>query len=388
MSLSLQRLSRIIVFAALAWLTASHSAILADELSAKETDGKANRTHLIVDSVRDLGVQFMKNDVDVTGQDAASSIVVSEESSLWLFGDTMEGPFESVRDHPLADVLSNTACLVPKQDVAQGILQFEYLKDASGKRPRQVIAFAPDEDRAERRLWAVHGVCVDPFIYVFYHNITLLPGTSVFTSFKLNGMGIARAKIGEYAFERLVAPDGTREFWKGDLPTFGVFVQKLPDDYVYLWGSLGTGMYLARISADSLTSLADYEYLVEAPTLLKPDVAPRWSREFSPTAPLFDSVPNEMSASYNSYLKQFVAVHVHHGEQKLALRTAPAMSGPWSQPEYFHAPEKKDAWTSFYAGKEHPELARDKGRILYVTFVSSSVYAPHLLEVTLNPPRP
>ncbi len=328
---------------------------LAAEESVENTSGgDAARPNQQVQSVRDLGVQFLNNDVNVTGQDAASSIILSDGNALWLFGDTMEGPFESVRDHPLVDVLSNTACLVPQQDASGGIARFEYLKDMSGKRPRQLISFAPDEDRAQRRLWGVHGICIDPFIYVFYHNISLLPGTSVFTSFQLNGMGIARARIGEYQFERLVAPDGTREFWKGDVPTFGVFIQKLSDDYVYLWGSLASGMYLARTTVSSMVTLSDYEYLVEAPTLLNPDVVPVWSKVFKPTAVLFDSVPNEMSASYNPYLKQFIAIHVHHGEQKLALRTAPAICGPWGKPEFFHTPEKKDAWTSFYAGKEQP----------------------------------
>ena len=43
----------------------------------------------------------------------------------------------------------------------------------------------------------------------------------------------------------------------------------------------------------------------------------------------------------------------------------------------------KGADDLFTAGKEHPELRREDGRILYVTYVNSAVYVPHLLEVTL-----
>ena len=49
--------------------------------------------------------------------------------------------------------------------------------------------------------------------------------------------------------------------------------------------------------------------LVEAPTVERPNVVPKWSKTYAPTAVLFDAVPNEMSAAYNPYLKKHVAVH-------------------------------------------------------------------------------
>lgn len=346
-------------------------------------DAPQEKTSL-VESVRDLGVQFEKNPLNITGQDAASSIPLASGQMLWLFGDTLEGTVQSIRNHELSDVLSNTACLVPKQDVSQGIRRFEYLTDRTGKRARQLVLFAADEDRSKHRLWAVHGIEIADEVYVYYHKITMIPGTSVFESFEMNGMGIARARAGEFQFERLVAPDGSREFWKGDVPTFGVFVEKLDDGLIYLWGSLKSGMFLARTRPETLAHVASYEYLVEAPTLQEPHRAARWAKEFAPTAVMFDGVPNEMSASFNRYLGRHVAIYVDYPMQQLALRTAENIFGPWSAPEYFFTPTKSDEWTSFYAGKEHPELAADEGRVLYVTFVSSFVYKPHLLEVRLK----
>ena len=99
------------------------------------------------------------------------------------------------------------------------------------------------------RIWAIHGLTVGSHIYLFYHRITLLKGVDVFTNFKLDGMGIARADNGDLRFTRLKAPDGTHLFWKGTEPTFGVFVTR-SDEYIYLWGSLITGMHLcARVRA-------------------------------------------------------------------------------------------------------------------------------------------
>ena len=36
-----------------------------------------------------------------------------------------------------------------------------------------------------------------------------------------------------------------------------------------------------------------------------------------------------------------------------------------------------------YAGKEHPALAHEGGRIIYVTYIEFEEYYPHLLEITL-----
>ena len=333
--------------------------------------------------VRFLGNQFQENSVAVTGQDGATSIALPSGDAFWLFGDTIEGPFESIRGLALDDKLSSTAALVPAQDVSDGIKQFHFLTQPDGKRPRQIIPFAADEDPAIHRVWPIHGVCVNNDVYVFYHRISLIPGVDVFENFRLDGMGIAKATIEDWQFERLRAPDGTREFWKGDQPTFGVFVERR-DGYVYLWGSLMTGMFLARTRPNTIADLASYEYLVAAPTARNSHIEPRWSKTFEPTASLFDSVPNEMSASYNRHLNCYMAIHSYLRENKIALRTAPEIYGPWSEVEIVFRPERIKDDDLIYAAKEHPELARDNGRIIYVTFVNSTTYVPQMIELTFT----
>lgn len=336
-----------------------------------------------VAAVRYLGKQFQDNPVGVTGQDCASSLLLPSGDALWLFGDTIEGPFESIRGLALDDKLSNTAALVPQQDVSEGIRQFQFITQADGKRPRQVVPFLADEDPAQHRLWPIHGVCSDGHVYVFYHRISLIPGVDVFDNFNLDGMGIGRAKIGEWRFERLAAPDGTREFWKGDQPTFGVFNHQ-EDGFVYVWGSLMTGMFLARTVPAKIDDLASYEYLVSAPTVNDPQTQPMWSKPFEPTAVLFDAVPNEMSVSFNRHLGCYLAIHSYLRENRIVLRTAPQIVGPWSEAQVVYRPEKNDVADLIYAAKEHPELARNDGRVIYVTYVKSSTYVPELIEITLK----
>jgi hypothetical protein len=334
-------------------------------------------------SVRYVGNQFLENAVGVTGADGATSTVLPSGDSLWIFGDTVEGPFQTIHGLDLTPLRSNTAALVPKQDVANGIQEFQFLAAADGKRPRQIVPFAADEDPSIHRVWAVHGTCLAGHIYLYYHRITLLKGVDVFANFKLDGMGIARADIANMEFARLNAADGTREFWKGDEPSFGVFIERA-GDYVHLWGSLMTGMYLARTRPQSIEDLSAYEYLVAAPTEANPDATPRWSTKFDPTAALFDSVPNEMSAAFNPYLGKYLAFHSLHREHKIVMRTAPKITGPWSMPQIVYRPERIGQADLIYAAKEHPELARDNGRVVYVTFVNSATYIPQLIELTLR----
>jgi hypothetical protein len=300
-----------------------------------------------------------------------------------MFGDTVEGPFKTIRGLDLTKLRSNTGAIVSQHDASHGIIDFRFLSDESGTRPRQIVPFAADENPADNRIWAVHGVTVTPHVYLFYHRITLLKGVDVFINFQLDGMGIARADAGDLSFKRLIAPDGTNLFWKGKEPTFGVFVVRT-DGYVYLWGCLATGMHLARTRPSSLEDLASYEYLVEAPDLKHPTVTPRWSKQFQPTGQLFDSVPNEMSAAYNSHLRQYLVFHSLHRENKIVMRSAEKLTGPWSEPQLVYRPERVTDTDLIYATKEHPELARDNDRVMYVTFVNSATYVPQMIEVTLK----
>jgi hypothetical protein len=346
------------------------------------TNSPASNTSLVA-AVRNLGSQFLENRVGVTGADGATSLLLPSGDSLWMFGDTVEGPFKSIRELELTGLRSNTAAVVPKQDVSEGIKEFSFLADDSGRRPRQIVPFAGDENPAVHRVWPIHGVTVGGDIFLFYHRITLLKGVDVFANFQLDGMGIARGELGKFNFTRLIAPDGSREFWKGKEPTFGVFAQ-LDDEHLYLWGSLTTGMFLARTRPNAVDKLSSYEYLVEAPDLKNPERVTRWSKTFRATAMLFDSVPNEMSASFNAYLQKYVAFHSLHRENKIVMRTAERITGPWSEAHVAYRPEKSNDSDLIYAAKEHPELAREGGRILYVTFVNSATYIPQLIEVQLK----
>ncbi len=47
-----------------------------------------------------------------------------------------------------------------------------------------------------------------------------------------------------------------------------------------------------------------------------------------------------------------------------------------------YRPERTSDEALFNAGKEHPEFAREGGKVTYMTFIDSTVYRPHLIEIT------
>ena len=335
-----------------------------------------------IEQVRSLGIQFAENDANIKGHDGSTSILLPGDKTLWMFGDTIEVPVEELPHSSIEGTCSNTAAIVPLQDISHGVRQYSYFKTEDGQHPRQLIPLFPAEHPVRKRLWAIHGVYHEGKIYLYYHEITLDMARNVYDTFKVDGMGVARGDVNTFQFERLPAADGSYRFWKGEQPGFGVFTEKL-NGYLYLWGSQKSGMHLARVRIDDLEDSRAYEYLVEAPSPAEPGCKPKWSDEFAPTAPLFGNVPNEMSASYNPYLGKFLALHTYSVENKLVMRTAPEISGPWSEPELVCEFTKPKPDTFFYAGKEHPEFARQGGKVIYVTYINSAVYMPTLLEITL-----
>jgi hypothetical protein len=91
-----------------------------------------------------------------------------------------------------------------------------------------------------------------------------------------------------------------------------------------------------------------------------------------------------MSAAYNPYLRKYLAIHSLHRENKIVMRVAERLTGPWSEPRIVYRPERVADTDLIYAAKEHPELARDNGQVIYVTYVNSATYVPQMIEVTLK----
>jgi len=339
---------------------------------------------LKVASARDLGLLFTENIVKMIGQDAAYSIPINSEETLWIFGDTFVGTFDETGRRIIEQMPNNTGLICRSTDAAAGLTDFTYLTNESGE-IRQLIPLLPDENPEVYRIWAMHGCHINNKVYLFYIRVRILPEGQWPYKFDVAGSGLAVAKYPELIFRR-VEQNNSTILWQKDEPSFGVSV--LPDKdegFIYVYGSYYKDWNhycaLARVPFDSLEYLPYYEYLIAS--------EPKWSHDRTKAISIMEGMPTEMSVSFNTYLGCYLAIHSLETTGKIIGRTAPHPWGPWSDPIVLFTPKVPLRnplvynGPLVYAGKEHPELAKEIGRTIYLTCVEFEEYYPRLVEVTL-----
>ncbi len=107
-----------------------------------------------------------------------------------------------------------------------------------------------------------------------------------------------------------------------------------------------------------------------------------WSTDLKAGVPVVNGVPGELSVSYSPYLRSYLAVHSVPMSNDVVYRTAPSPTGPWS-PGRLLFTGTHDASRTDYAAKEHPELARDGGRTLVVSYVDAGAAAGGRVRLAL-----
>ncbi|MCA9418200.1 MAG: DUF4185 domain-containing protein [Candidatus Omnitrophica bacterium] len=354
---------------------------------------------LKVESSRDLGPQFTDNPHRMVGQDGAYSIPLSPQESFWFFGDTLFGertPGESLwypggerigpedmgGKHGIDRMVTNCGLILKDKTGRDGLTDFHYLLNENGE-VRQILPRLEDEDPDEIRIWCLHGIKIEGKLYFYWIKVTMLAEGPMPVNFAVNGSGLAIASEEDWKFER-VRHQGESILWGEEDPKFGTAVL-LHEGMVYVYGVKHDARgvqcaHVARVPKDRLHDFEAYEYLATE--------EPKWSRHVQDASPVLTGPPNEMSVSFNSYLGCFLAVHSNDLSGDIVGRTAPNPWGPWSdpvvlwtvRPEYQNPPPYPPL---IYAGKEHPEIAGEGGKVLYLTYIEFEEYFPHLVEVTL-----
>ncbi|MBJ7341684.1 DUF4185 domain-containing protein [Mycolicibacterium sp.] len=106
----------------------------------------------------------------------------------------------------------------------------------------------------------------------------------------------------------------------------GAFLKPGPgDQYLYTYGTpngRGGSAYVARVSPGLIPDLSKYEYWNSDNGAWVPG---------NPAAatPVIPGPVGEMSAQYNTYLKQYLALYCN-GANDVVMRTSPTPQGPWS----------------------------------------------------------
>jgi hypothetical protein len=337
--------------------------------------------------VENGGLLFTDNSAGVSGLDGGFSLPIGRQT-LWFFGDAfLLDPTAPAK--PYVGNVSNCALLVSKGRGSAPLRRYTFLTDPHTGLARPVIPTHEGEGN-ETRLWPL-GSWYDAAhktVYLYYF-LVKFTGEGGPLGFKVLGYGLARGDVGDPSrlqFIRLKASDGSDLWGKtGQDPMLGIaVVSGARGNYVYLLGYRKVGEkkkpLVARVLKDRITEFGAYEYFSGSAE------QPRWSRDSSQAAGIegLDEIPDMASISYNSYLKGYLAVHSVGITEKIRFSLAPHPWGPYTRLGEIGAPHQAFSKSFCYAGMEHPELAEENGKIVYVTYVDYERYWLQLFKVTLR----
>jgi hypothetical protein len=310
--------------------------------------------------------------------------------SVWLYGDTVLA-FDGEDG---TSWRNNTASTTTDLDASDGVEGF--VEDSDGKgAPREFFPQTSDErafnvahsealqgkDKCQQPCgarWALWpGQIVEDATrqraLVIYTEIYGEPGE---WSFHSVGMGIATWGGPGTAVERPEVRPGTPHptlLFGEDEPSFAsAAVAK--DGQLYLFGCAGTdkACRLARAPLDQVLARSAWTFFAGGE---------RWTPDPRQAVTLFNGM-DMTSVHWNSYAQSWIAVYSPPFENRLMMRSAPQLVGPWSAPVKIVdavAPWKSGEFA--YSGLGHAELAREGGRFEYVSYYRST--APWQGEIRL-----
>jgi hypothetical protein len=302
-----------------------------------------------------------------TGADGAYSLPLSDDVTLWLFGDTWLG---DIRDgeHVDAIIVNNSVAIQNGLFPSKTSIEFYFGRTLIDK-PGAFIR--PADDRGW--FWIYHGVLTRQGLYLFLVQIerTEEPPGSGF------------AAIGTW-LGHVANPEDPPDHWQigqyripwGNFSSsadtfFGSWVLK-QGPWLYVYGTTEDVidgfhhkfMTLARVSENDLMKFDQWRFYVNG----------RWSPDFSKADRLCADMANEYSVSYLEALKKFIVVYSESSHpQNIAARFASDPWGPWSDPvKLYQCPEVSRAEDILcYAAKGHPELSAAPDELI-ITYVANS----------------
>lgn len=320
-------------------------------------------------------------EASVISQDGGASYAVPG-GSLWWFGDTFKGVRDAAgKPHFSGGVSCSVAFLDAKDKSSPPRLAF--FKGQDGV-VAQAIPFLPEEPWSRFRIWPQHGCRVNGKSYIYYSLIEII-GTGAW-DFKGAGSGLARSTQPLGVHERVRAADGD---WHFPVEPTAIVAA---DGWLYLYdvGKRGRiqGVWLARVRPADIENPAAYEFQCATGDAFSSDKARQ--------IPLLENVYGQVSVVWNAALGKYVMAtssDLSH-PREIRLLAADSPLGPWSGAAVsLDVPETRQGkkTTLVYCAYLHPELFKDGGRVMRLTFslhLKDSNFDANneLLEIECAPP--
>jgi hypothetical protein len=324
------------------------------------------------------------------GADAAYSIPLPDGRDVWIFGDTLYGKQRVVHD-TTPQMVRNSIGVSTCTD-GRWSLDYVIRRDAQG---HPASFFEPQH--AGTWYWALDGFVAGKDLWVTLLCVRSVPAQSGAMAFATCGTDMAR----------IVSPGPDPESWKIDyFPLVADGAHAYPSatavadgEDAYIFGLRESGSRPLLATRIPLTGLTDpkknLEYLASGGA---------WKAGFDPSTAeeVMHKGSPELSIRYHPELKRWIAIMFEPEafSAKILLRSAPALTGPWSDGEAIYTvPDMQpstpgyDKNTFCYAAKEHPEFERGDLVFTYVcnTFdvpklaTNLSIYFPRVVRMPMPP---
>ena len=314
------------------------------------------------------------------GADAAYSIPLHDGRVVWVFGDTLYGDKREVNNNVprmVHNTLGISTCTNGKWKIAYAIK-----RSANG----EFDSFFKPQRSDGTYYWALDGVEHNHELWVTLLCVRNKPNSDAFAlGFEVCGTDLAH----------VTGINEDPQSWKiSYFPLVDESVHANPSasalikgDYIYIFTLYERGTRPQILTRIPLNGLGDPKKNLQ---YLGSD--DRWHHGIEPTNAkvVMAKGASEMSVRYHPELKKWLAVMVDPQifSDKVLLRSAPSLTGPWTDGDVIYripilqrSNPNYDADTFCYAGKEHPEFEK-AGELLF-TYVCNSM-KPKKLESETN----
>lgn len=310
------------------------------------------------------------------GADIAYSIPLEGRRDLWIFGDTMYGQERKVVDDDprmVRNTVGISTCKDGKWNIAYTIR-----RDPNGKD----VDFFQSQHK-DTWYWPLDGVIRNGDLWITLLCVRSSPrATRTDLGFEVCGTDLAH----------VTGLHQDPQDWNVSyLPLVPEVVHANPSAsttiegnylYIFTWDEHGKRPeILTRIPVAGLDNPSkNLQYL---------DASGRWQSGLKPSKAkaVMEQGAAEMTVRYHPDLKTWIALLVDPNffSGKVLLRTAPSLSGPWTEGQViYQIPELQkdsrgyDPDTYCYAGKEHPEFEGENE--LLFTYVCNTLKPQKLVE--------
>ena len=298
----------------------------------------------------------------IVSQDGGESFTVPG-GAIWAFGDTFKGSRAADGTPHFAGGAISCAIAFLGEKGPSYPPAFDYLV-SSNSGAISPFVFLPSERPTERyRIWPLGGIQVNGQSYLFYSLIEVF-GNGPW-DFRGVASGLGRSTVALGPYERL-QPHGD---WRFPVEPTQVMAA---DGWLYLFSirefNRKQGVALARVRPEKIEEPGAYEFYA--------DSGPKFSSRKEDASCLVGKVPGQVSVAWNPYLQKYVMVSSSDFNHPREIRflVADAPYGPWGQPvARIEVPEyaQRKRVEMVYCTYLHPELFRENGRMMNLTYSTS-----------------